>query len=80
MNQQLVGFLYFLAIWLATGLVNLALTKRTPEEWEAWAEANPRLGSFARFLRRAGLNLPAIIRAASSALNARAGTTTRAAQ
>jgi cytoskeletal protein RodZ len=48
---------YVVLGWLlVTGLVNAAMSRRTAEEWEAWAEKNPRYAAFAGFLRAVGLD------------------------
>jgi len=44
------------AWFVVTGLLNFTMRKKTPEEWEALAETNPRYAAFARMLRALGLD------------------------
>lgn len=54
MNRE---HLFAMVIWLVvTGIVNFAMRKKTPEEWEVLAEKNPRYAAFARMLRAIGLD------------------------
>lgn len=47
--------LWAVFIWPAiTGLLNIILRARTPEEWVRRCEERPRLAAFTRFLRASG--------------------------
>jgi hypothetical protein len=47
--------LWTVFIWPAiTGLLNIILRTRTPEEWVERCEKQPRLAAFTRFLRASG--------------------------
>jgi hypothetical protein len=49
--------LWTVFIWPAiTGLLNIILRTRTPEEWVARCENYPRLAAFTRLLRATGLD------------------------
>lgn len=60
-----------LLVYLASGLLNLALWRRTPEEWEEYASTNPAGAAAIKLLRIVGLNLPGLIRFARLWLAAR---------
>lgn len=60
--------------WQAVSLVlNLLLTWKTPEQWEAWVAAHPRGAKVVYFLRAAGLNLPGLLRKLKARVDAKAG-------
>lgn len=49
--------LWAVFIWPAiTGILNIVLRTRTPEEWVALNDRSPRRASFTRFLRATGLD------------------------
>ena len=49
--------LWTVFIWPAiTGLLNIILRTRTPEEWVERCERHPRLAAFTRFLRATGFD------------------------
>jgi hypothetical protein len=49
--------LWAVFIWPAiTGLLNIILRTRTPEEWVERCERHPRLAAFTRLLRATGLD------------------------
>ena len=49
--------LWVVFIWPAiTGLLNIILRTRTPEEWVERCERHPRLAAFTRLLRATGLD------------------------
>lgn len=49
--------LWAVFIWPAiTGLLNIILRTRTPEEWVALNDQSPRRAAFTRFLRATGLD------------------------
>ena len=72
MDAHTKQFLFFAAVWFATGLLNLALTKRTPEQWEAYLLEKPRAAFVVKALRHIGFDLPGLIRTAQSYLGAKA--------
>lgn len=64
---------WFVLVWLViTGLVNWAMRTKTPEEWEALAEKNPRYAAFAKVLRSIGLDPVKLIRGIVDFVNAKA--------
>lgn len=65
-----VGYLILSAV------VNALLRKKSPEEWVAYAEQNPRTASIIRFLSATGIDLAKAILALQRALNYRAGNPT----
>jgi len=49
--------LWAVFIWPAiTGILNIILRTRTPEEWVERCERHPRLAAFTRLLRATGLD------------------------
>lgn len=55
--------LWAVFIWPAiTGILNVILRTRTPEEWVARSENYPRLAAFSRFIRAVGLDPVKMIR------------------
>ena len=55
MNDKVELWMVF--IWPAlSGLLNIILRTRTPEEWVERCERSPRLAAFTRLLRATGLD------------------------
>jgi hypothetical protein len=55
MNDKVELWMVF--IWPAlSGLLNIILRTRTPEEWVERCERHPRLAAFTRLLRATGLD------------------------
>jgi len=53
-NQDLITGLF---VWpVITALMNIALRKKTPEEWEAWALAKPGLAFLIEAIRACGID------------------------
>jgi DNA polymerase/3'-5' exonuclease PolX len=56
MSEQHVS-LWAVFIWPAiSGVLNVILRTRTPEEWVAMNDRSPRRAAFTRFLRATGLD------------------------
>lgn len=50
--------------YLLTGVLNVALSFKTPEQWEEYANSRPRGAMCIKLLRKIGLDLPGVIRIA----------------
>jgi hypothetical protein len=62
--------LWAVFIWPAiTGILNIILRTRTPEEWVERCERHPRLAAFTRFLRATGLDPGKMVQALSEFTN-----------
>lgn len=61
------------AMWmLLSAVINLALRKKTPEQWVAFAEKNPRTAALVRLCSSLGIDLSKAILALKGFLNAKA--------
>jgi hypothetical protein len=69
--MDLKTFLVLLALYLLSGLLNALLAFKSPEQWDAFAESNPRGAALRKALRKFGLDLPGLIRMAQAFLAAR---------
>lgn len=74
-----------LLVYLASGALNWALAFKSPDEWATYAAHNPSGASARKLLRKIGLDapgivrlLPGLLRAAQTALGARAALPKRA--
>lgn len=57
MNQETLHTIVVVTIVPAvTGLINMVLASKTDEQWVAFAESNPRLAAFSKFLKAVGFN------------------------
>lgn len=60
-----------IACYLLSGLLNVLLSFKTPEQWEEYAAAQPRGAAVLKVLRKVGLDVPGLIRAVRTFLSAR---------
>jgi hypothetical protein len=58
--------------YVLSGVVTMLLHWKTPEEWEAFAEAQPKLAGAVRVLRAMGWNMPKLIRMGAEFLDKKA--------
>lgn len=61
-------FLFVLALYLLSGVLNGLLAFKTPEQWQAYVESSPRGAAAMKLLRKFGLDLPGVLRIVLPAL------------
>jgi len=68
------GLVMSLLIWpILTAMLTVALRKKTPEEWEAWAMTKPFLAFIVEVMRAAGIDTAKLLVAAHRFAQRRAG-------
>jgi len=60
--------LEMIALYALTGVLNWFFHFKTPEQWEAFAAKNPYGAAGIKVLRKAGLDLPGLLRIAQPLL------------
>lgn len=68
------GLVMSLLVWpILTALLTVALRKKTPEEWEAWAMTKPLLAFVVEVMRAAGIDTAKLLVASHRFAQRRAG-------
>lgn len=61
-------------VWqLASLALNVVLTWRTPEQWDAWVKKTPRLAGVVYITRALGWDIPGLLRKAKKVVDLQAG-------